>query len=176
MQDLKAGHLLGASPAAQFYGQLIGSFVGAVAAALIYKLYTSVYTIPSGLFQIPTAYVWIFTARLVTGQGLPPGAWQWAVGSGLVWAIITAVRIYGKGTRWVHFLPGGIAVAVGMYNVPSFTLARTIGGLVTAYWTRWRGKDEETVIVLASGLILGEGVISILNLGLASLKVPHLGD
>jgi uncharacterized oligopeptide transporter (OPT) family protein len=30
------------------------------------------------------------------------------------------------------------------------------------------------VIVLASGLILGEGVMSIINLILASLSVPHL--
>jgi uncharacterized oligopeptide transporter (OPT) family protein len=29
-------------------------------------------------------------------------------------------------------------------------------------------------VVLASGLILGEGVVSIVNLVLASLKMPHL--
>ena len=62
----------------------------------------------------------------------------------------------------------------GMYNVPSFTLARTIGGLVNWYWRNYRGREDTPVIVLASGLILGEGVISIVNLMLASLKVPHL--
>ncbi|ERS95008.1 hypothetical protein HMPREF1624_08497 [Sporothrix schenckii ATCC 58251] len=50
MQDLKTGHLIGAAPTAQFWGQVIGTSVGAV---------------------IPTGYVWIFTARLVTGKGLP---------------------------------------------------------------------------------------------------------
>ena len=174
MQDLKAGHLLGASPAAQFWGQLIGSFVGAVASALVYKLYTSVYTIPSGLFQVPTGVVWYFTARLVTGRGLPPMAWQFAVAAGVIWAFLTGLRIYGKDTWWVKFVPGGIAVAVGMYNVPSFTLARAIGGVVTAYWVGLKKREEETVVVLASGLILGEGVVSILNLVLASLRVPHL--
>ena len=54
MQDLKTGHLLGAAPKAQFYGQLIGSFVGAVVSAWVYKLYTSVYEIPGGMFQVPT--------------------------------------------------------------------------------------------------------------------------
>ncbi len=62
----------------------------------------------------------------------------------------------------------------GMYNVPSFTLARTIGGLVNWYWRIYRGREDTPVIVLASGLILGEGVVSIVNLMLASLKVPHL--
>lgn len=54
MQDLKTGHLLGAAPKAQFYGQLIGSFVGAIVSAWVYKLYTSVYEVPGGMFQVPT--------------------------------------------------------------------------------------------------------------------------
>ena len=62
----------------------------------------------------------------------------------------------------------------GMYNVPSFTLARTIGGLLNWYWRVYRKREETPVIVLASGLILGEGVVSIVNLVLASLEVPHL--
>jgi uncharacterized oligopeptide transporter (OPT) family protein len=62
----------------------------------------------------------------------------------------------------------------GMYNTPSFTLARTIGGLISLWWRRWKGRSETPIIVLASGLILGEGLFSIMNLVLASLKVPHL--
>ena len=61
-----------------------------------------------------------------------------------------------------------------MYNVPSFTLARAIGGFINYYWKSYRGREETPIVVLASGLILGEGVVSIVNLGLASLKVPHL--
>jgi len=57
MQDLKTGHLLGASPKVQFYGQLIGSVWSAVIGAGIYKLYTKVYEIPGPLFQIPTSQV-----------------------------------------------------------------------------------------------------------------------
>ena len=174
MQDLKTGHLLGAAPKAQFYGQLIGSFVGAIVSAAVYKLYTSVYEIPGGMFDVPTGYVWIFTARLVTGKGLPEMAWQWALGAGAVFAVGTAIRIVGREKMWQAFIPGGIAVAVGMYNVPSFTLARTIGGLISWYWRSWKGREEAPVIVLASGLILGEGVMSIVSLGLASLKIPHL--
>lgn len=184
LQDLKTGHLLGASPKAQFYGQLIGSAVGAVVSASVYKLYTKVYTIPGGLFQVPTGYVWIFTARLVTGQGLPPQTPEYAGGAALIFALLTALRIYGnsipsadgkgKGAWWTPYIPGGIAVAVGMYNTPSFTLARTAGGLLAWWWTRWKAREETPMIVLASGLILGEGLVSIANLGLASGGVPHL--
>jgi len=182
LQDLKAGHLIGASPKAQFYGQLIGSVVGAFVSAAVYKLYVSVYKIPGELFQIPTAFVWIFTARLVTGKGLPPMAWQFALVAGGIFVLTTILRIcllaYRDESEWCRriypWIPGGIAVAVGMYNTPSFTLARTAGGVISWWWVHWKGRGETTVIVLASGLILGEGVVSIVNLVLASLAVPHL--
>jgi uncharacterized oligopeptide transporter (OPT) family protein len=61
-----------------------------------------------------------------------------------------------------------------MYNVPSFTLARAIGGFLNWYWRFYRGREETPIIVLASGLILGEGVLSIANLLMASLNVRHL--
>ncbi|KAK4943218.1 OPT superfamily [Elasticomyces elasticus] len=182
LQDLKAGHLIGASPKAQFYGQIIGSIVGAFVSAAVYKLYVSVYEVPGELFQMPTAYVWIFTARLVTGKGLPPMAWQFALVAGAIFVLTTSLRIYLLAYRdeksWCRILhpwiPGGIAVAVGMYNTPSFTLARTVGGAITYWWVNWKQRGETRVIVLASGLILGEGVVSIVNLVLASLRVPHL--
>jgi OPT family oligopeptide transporter len=199
LQDLKCGHLLGAAPSAQFYGQIIGSAVGAVLSALVYKLYTNVYTIPGGLFEVPTGYVWVFTARLVTGSGLPPMVKEWASGAAVLFAGLTVVRVWGNNRKmrgmsgwWIDFVPGGIAVAVGMtlpciifviwcanicvgmYNTPSFTLARTIGGLISLWWRRWKGREETPIIVLASGLILGEGLFSIVNLLLASMSVPHL--
>lgn len=175
MQDLKTGHLLGAAPKAQFWGQVIGATVGAVVSALIYRLYTAVYTIPGSLFQVPTAYVWIFTARLVTGQGLPYMAREWAIAFAVLFAGTTMVRIGATGKAWQAYVPGGIAVAVGMYNVPSFTLARTVGGVVAWWWRRRTGgKGDTKLIVLASGFILGEGFLSIVNLLMQSAGVPHL--
>ncbi|KAL5365291.1 OPT oligopeptide transporter protein-domain-containing protein [Aspergillus floccosus] len=223
MQDLKTGHILGASPKAQFYGQMIGSLVGAVLSTAVYKMYVNVYEVPGPMFQTPTAYVWIFTARLVTGQGLPPMAWQASLIAGVVFVAVTVLRIiaaspWANGGRrdatapWKAWIPGGIAVAVGIFNEPSFTLARAIGGVIAWWWARKHAKDEvaaptqiagsdgavaaaaegsgrersglapttdaddasSTVVVLASGLILGEGIISIVNLLLASGNVPHL--
>lgn len=117
MQDLKTGHLLGAAPNAQFWGQMIGATVGAVVSALIYRLYTAVYEVPGDLFQVPTAYVWIFTARLVTGQGLPPLAREWAFGAAILFAILTAVRTRALGKPWQAYIPGGIAVAIGKLSI-----------------------------------------------------------
>ncbi|KAK1999539.1 OPT oligopeptide transporter [Colletotrichum falcatum] len=173
MQDLKTGHLLGAAPNAQFWGQVIGATAGAIVSAFVYQLYTAVYTIPGDLFQVPTGYVWIFTARLVTGKGLPPLAREWALGFGIIFAVTTIIRTTTVGKVWRPFVPGGIAVAVGMYNVPSFTLARTIGGMLSWYWITRRGESSTPLIILASGFILGEGFLSIVNLILQSIGVPH---
>lgn len=57
MQDLKTGHLLRASPRAQFYGQLIGSALSIFVTATAYSLYTRAYVIPGPEFPAPTAYV-----------------------------------------------------------------------------------------------------------------------
>lgn len=61
-----------------------------------------------------------------------------------------------------------------MYNTPSFTLARAVGGFTSWYWVQYKGYDESVIVILASGLILGEGVSSIVNLALAAWGVPHL--
>ncbi|KAL2844189.1 OPT oligopeptide transporter protein-domain-containing protein [Aspergillus pseudodeflectus] len=219
MQDLKTGHILGASPKAQFYGQIIGSLVGAVLSTAVYKMYVNVYEVPGPMFQTPTAYVWIFTARLVTGQGLPPMAWEVSVLAGAAFIAVTVLRImaaspianggrpHGVAAPWRSWIPGGIAVAVGIFNVPSFTLARAIGGIIAWWWARGHSRNDEnssadrpamprtdaddptkptaratddadaassSVVILASGLILGEGIMSIVNLLLASGSVPHL--
>jgi uncharacterized membrane protein YeaQ/YmgE (transglycosylase-associated protein family) len=113
MQDLKTGHLLGAAPKAQFWGQIIGATVGAVVSAWIYRLYTAVYEVPGDLFQVPTAFVWIFTARLVTGKGLPYMAREFAIGAAVIFAVFTILRTRGTRRKWHAYIPGGIAVAVG---------------------------------------------------------------
>lgn len=46
MQDLKTGHLLGAAPKAQFWGQVIGATVGAILSAFIYRIYTKYGLVP----------------------------------------------------------------------------------------------------------------------------------
>lgn len=143
MQDLKTGHLLGASPKAQFYGQMIGSAVGAIVSAGVYKLYTSVYKVPGGMFQVPTGYVWIFTARLVTGNGLPHMAWQWALGAGCIFALLTALRIRGQGKWWQAWVPGGIAVAVGESRPPLalWLSLRSNQACIIPHHSHWRGQS-----------------------------------
>lgn len=172
--DLKIGYLLGARSEDQFYGQIIGSIFGSFIACVIYRLYTSIYEIPSKLFQIPVSHLFLLAARLVTGVGLPEQVANFACAFGLLFAIGTIVKIRYSSRWWQNLIPGGVAFGVGMYNTPSFTLARAMGGFLCWYYVSHLKKNREYMIVLAGGLVLGEGLMSMLNLGLAAANVPHL--
>ncbi len=60
MQDLKTGHLIGASPRAQFFGQLLGSALSIFVTTTAYSLYTQAYTIPGREFPAPSAHVRLY--------------------------------------------------------------------------------------------------------------------
>lgn len=214
MQDLKTGHLLGASPRVQTYGQLIGSLWSVVVSVLVYRMYTTLYTIPGDIFAIPTAYQWVDCARLVDGTGLPPHVHVPALSLGVIFGCTSLLKAvtanYGGGgsssskssTRrsvardgaaddddnhdttaqgvepeevwWRAWIPSGLAVAVGMYNTPNFTLARLVGGVGGFLWLRHcerhgRGESRVLGVIVASGFILGEGVLGSLVMLVASL-------
>lgn len=178
MQDLKTGHLLGASPKAQFIAQLIGVTWSMVLSSVMYMLYNKVYTIPSTQFRIPTASVWIDCARLVTGKDLPKGTLECSIVLASIFAVLSLIKncYRQRDYWWLKYVPSGVAVGIGIFNSPSFTIARFIGGLAAHLWlTRHRGKldSKTTLIVCSSGLILGEGICSLLNILMTTFNVPH---
>lgn len=179
MQDLKTGHLLGASPKAQFIAQLIGAMWSILMSVLMYICYNKVYDIPNKQFRIPTAVVWIDCARLVTGKELPEHALECAMIFGCIFGIMSFVKncLRSYDLPWLIYIPSGIAVGVGIFNTPSFTIARFIGGLVAHVWLKRTNGDFDAktqMIVFSSGLVLGEGVCSIIAMIFTSLNVPHL--
>ncbi|KAJ2303122.1 OPT super [Coemansia sp. RSA 2706] len=147
MQDLKTGHLLNASPRAQFAGQMIGSVFSVFVTAGAYLLYSKVYAIPGLQFPVPTAQVWLDMARLVNGHPLPPHVWPFIISFALLFVVLpigaamlsycARERIYvgcvsiNRATlqRW---WPSGIAFAMGIYNAPNFTLMRAIGAIAVS--------------------------------------------
>lgn len=174
MQDLKTGHLLGASPRIQTYGQLIGSLYSVVISALVYKLYTNIFEIPGDLFAVPTAYQWIDCSRLVNGHGLPPHVQLPALILAIVFGMVSlAKNMMVQESQVRGYLPSGLAVAVGMYNTVDFTLARVVGGVAGAWWVRRcerRGQGQYRVlgVIVASGFILGEGVLGSIGIAVFS--------
>lgn len=75
--------------------------------------------------------------------------------------------------KWSKWIPSGVAIGIGIYNTSSFTLARFLGGLISVIWTHYYKADEINLIIFSSGLVLGEGVTSVLNMVLSTWDVPH---
>ncbi|KAF9134811.1 hypothetical protein BGW39_005721 [Mortierella sp. 14UC] len=189
MQDLKTGHLMGASPKAQFWGQLIGSLASVFISTGVYKLYSTAYELPGDVFAVPTAKIWLELARLVNGQSLPAHTVPFILGFSALFAGLTILTTvysdvaflksrdqHGNPTvrpKWISYVPSGIAFAIGMYNLPNFTIARFVGGVVSVAWdwyckrypgTRYAKLGRVFLIIIASGFVLGEGTLSIVNL------------
>ncbi|KAI0749949.1 oligopeptide transporter [Daedaleopsis nitida] len=175
MQDLKTGHLIRASPRAQFFGQLIGSCLSIVVTTTAYTLYQRAYEIPGPSFPAPTAYVWLSLARLLRDGELPQKSAVFMVGFALVFGAIAAAKTYAVRADWPYakWIPSGVAFAIGFLNTPSFSLARLIGGVVEhLYYTRvGREHGGIKLIVVASGFVLGEGVVSVVSLVLRTFGV-----
>ncbi|QRV89685.1 OPT oligopeptide transporter protein [Ceratobasidium sp. AG-Ba] len=166
MQDLKTGHLLHASPRAQFYGQLVGSV-------------TSIF------FPAPTAYVWLSFARLIgSGNALPSHAKPFIISATIIAALVASfkMRALRQGKVWAIWVPSGVAFAIGFLNTPSFTIARLIGGIIELLYRRRvrrlraesKPASDVAIIILASGFVLGEGVMSIVGLVMKSFGVGVL--
>ena len=145
----------------------------------MYMLYNKVYDIPNEQFRIPTAVIWIDCARLVTGGGLPEKAMACSLVFGCIFAILSLVKncLRERGDKWLLWIPSGVAVGVGIYNSPSFTIARFAGGILAHGWLHKHKShpDSKTkMIVFSSGLVLGEGIFSIFSMIFTSAGVPHL--
>lgn len=181
MQDLKTGHLVGASPRAQFIAQIIGTIYSVFLSSIMYKVYNAVYTIPSAQFRVPTAVIWIDCSRLVTGEGLPPYAFEFSIIFAVVFGFISLLKNTipkaSKYHKYLVYLPSGVAVGIGIYNSPNFTLARFVGGLIAYWWLHSKPNTQKNgkvgMIIFSSGLVLGEGLFSGVAMLLTSLGVPH---
>lgn len=83
--------------------------------------------------------------------------------------------------RYARWIPSGVAFAIGFLNAPSFSIARLIGGIIEFVYHRRQSRLKQSgnthsgndirLIVIASGFVLGEGVISVVSLVLKTFGV-----
>jgi OPT family oligopeptide transporter len=177
MQDLKTGHLLRASPRAQFYAQLLGSFFSVFFAVAAFKLYESAYTIGSPELPAPTATIWLDMAELMNGGTLAVNVQNFCIAFGIMGAMLPILESIFHYKNWsTKYLPSGVAFAVGMYVTPNWTIARAAGGLIQFVWEAlWPVSNEKYMILVASGFVLGEGIMSIITALMTTIRVPTYG-
>ncbi len=176
MQDLKCGHVVGATPWRQQLFQVVGVIAAAIVIPLILQLLDNQYgigrpspnpdAIPNSVLAAPQAGLMQALAGGIFGAGI-----QWnfiMMGFALAVALIVLDKIQEK--RGSSFRFPVLAVAVGIYLPLGLSVPIFIGGVIAwlvkrrsanlepAQWTRREGLG----LLVASGLITGEALMGVL--------------
>jgi putative OPT family oligopeptide transporter len=172
VQDLKAGHIVGATPIKQQLMQGVGVLGGALVIAPALSLLLEAYGIgvptpehPHPL-KAPQATLMAAVTKGVFSGGLP---WT-LVGIGMALAVGVIIWDRVLLARGAAFRIPVLAAALGLYLPFELSVTILIGGLIASFAERaWRGADGEAKeraqrngLLLAAGLITGEALAGIL--------------
>jgi len=162
-QDLKTGWLVGATPAKQQFGQLLGAAVACWAVAGVVLLLGEAYEFGSKEIPAPQAMLMKTIIEGVLAGDLPWGL----VGSGA--GVALSAMLCGV---------NGLAFAIGVYLPLSSMLPIYVGGCMRAVVDRGgagaaraRADDGNPGILAASGFVAGEGLAGVLIAVLAWREV-----
>ena len=167
MQDLKAGHMVGATPWKQQVMQVLGVLTAAVVMAPVLMLLHTAYgfvgaSTPDQLEPLaaPQAGLMSSVAEGVFSQNLPWG--MIAIGALIAVVVIVIDEVLAKkGSTWRTPV---LAVAVGIYLPFELAVPILIGGLLAHVADKVTNKDEDAAhrgLLVASGLITGEALVGI---------------
>jgi len=179
-QDLKTGHIIGATPKKQQYAQIIGvasaAFIIAPILVLLHKAY-GIGTGEPGSLNAPQASLFAsIVSSMFTGKALP---WTLIIiGAGIGVALIAIDEIlHRRGSKFrMHVMP----VAVGIYLPLSLSVPIVIGGILSAVIKsiiRQNALKMDAMhrgVLFSSGLIAGEAItgIGIALFIVIGLKLP----
>jgi putative OPT family oligopeptide transporter len=172
LQDLKTGHIVGATPWKQQVMQAVGVISGSVVMMpVLYMLHqrygigTDAHLAPAlqgHALEAPQASLMANIAKGVFEQNLP---WD-LISIGAIVAVIIIMIDKWLESKQSEFRMPILAVAVGIYLPFHLSVPIFIGGLI-AYLTSGKIKHDEknmnqSGLLLASGLITGEALLGIL--------------
>ena len=160
LQDLKTGHIVGATPWKQQVMQIIGTLSAALVLGLVLDILHTAYIIGSPTLSAPQA-----TLMKSVADGVFTGNLPWTmVGIGAMIGVIIILIDLRQERIGSEFRVPILAVAVGIYLPIELTVPIFIGGMV-AHMSDLSGATEtmkKRGLLMASGLITGEALIGIL--------------
>jgi len=173
LQDLKTGQLIGANPARQQVALIVGTLVGAAVIPPILDKLNAAYgfagspmhgiagTTPLGA---PQATLLSTLAKGVIGGVVP---WNFiGIGVAIGACIIVVDEILVRTSGGKKKLPP-LAVGLGIYLPAATTLLASVGAIVGYFYNRWAESTKNVEgakrlgVLLASGLIVGEGLFGV---------------
>ena len=167
LQDLKTGHLVGATPWKQQIMQIVGVLTGAVVLVPVLSLLQAKYGIGEPTaghahpLSAPQATLMASLTRSVFGAGLP---WP-LVGLGAAIGIVVILIDRKLEARGSEFRLPVLGVALGIYLPLKLSATIFLGGLIAALASRVAATGDGTSrrgLLFAAGLITGEALMGIL--------------
>ncbi|SHH38095.1 OPT family oligopeptide transporter [Tepidibacter thalassicus] len=160
-QDLKTGHLLGATPKKQQIGEIIGTVAAAIAIGFVIKLLTSAYQIGSQDLPAPQANLMSMVVKGVMTGSLP-------------WNLIFIGMGIGAMAEMIG-LPV-LPFAVGLYLPIHLSTPAIIGGFIRGIVDKKFSGHEgdirrESGVLLSSGMVAGDALMGVLLAIFAVIKV-----
>ena len=185
LQDLKTGHVVGATPWKQQVMQVIGVATGAVVIVPVLSLLQAKY----GIGEVTAAHPHPLTAPQATlmanlANGVFGGSLPWhLVGVGMVLGMLVIGLDMRQARRNAALRFPVLAVALGMYLPLKLSATILFGGLL-AESVRTAGKSsdvptEDRGLLCAAGLVTGEALVGILlalPIALSSIWPSLSGD
>ncbi|EAK8172148.1 oligopeptide transporter, OPT family [Campylobacter jejuni] len=195
LQDLKTGHLVGATPWKQQVALLVGCVFGALAIVpvlnLLYQAYGFVGAMPregmdaSSALAAPQANLMSTIAQGIFHHNIEWSYMAFGVFVGILMIIIDKIL---KGTQKMSLPP--LAVGIGIYLPPAVNIPLVIGGIlkyiVMQHLTKKYAKNshkeeklascEQRGTLFASGLIVGESIFGVIIAGITVFSVSMGGS
>ena len=161
-QDLKTGHLVGATPWKQQLAQFAGVLVPVLAIAPVLTLLHGAYGIGTdapGALRAPQATLFASIADALFGESALPWTMVW-IGALIALGLVALDGILERaGSRYrAHVMP----VAVGIYLPVALMVPIFLGGLISQRLKSRSKASSREGILIASGLIAGEAIAGIL--------------
>ncbi|KAH7882089.1 OPT oligopeptide transporter protein-domain-containing protein [Phlebopus sp. FC_14] len=171
--DLKASHLLRASPKAVFCAQLCGAVISIFMAAGIYVVFSTAYPCINDLsyttcsFPTPDVQSWRAVAVAVSSSTLPipPSSGYTAIGLGIAAALSVVAKHTIVPPKYHTFIPNFNAIGIGfIMNICTYPLAMFFGSTIAFIWRRMFFNNYQMYcFAVAAGFIAGEGLGGIVN-------------
>jgi putative OPT family oligopeptide transporter len=180
LQDLKTGQLVDATPWKQQVALIIGVIAGAVIIPPILDLLNHAYGFAGAVGQhrehaLPAPQAGLISAL---AQGVLQHNVDWSlieIGVGIGVALIIVDLVLRRGSRGTaHLSP--LAVGLGIYLPTQSTLMVVVGAVAGWYFDRRADRRanpasiKQLGVLLASGLIVGEGLIGVLIAALVAFS------
>jgi putative OPT family oligopeptide transporter len=171
LQDLKTGQLVDATPAKQQWALIVGVLAGAAVIPPILDLLNHAYGFTGAPGAVPGRALAAPQAGLISAlaQGVIQNNIDWSlieigglIGAGLIVIDIVLRRT----TKSAHLSP--LAVGLGIYLPTAATLMVVVGAISGWYYDKRADRTakpeaaKQLGVLLASGMIVGEGLVGVL--------------